>query len=172
MHKAIQASDFNMDEKYKELTKDAIEAKALSMKKLHYYVKERTSRRSADASLLDRILNTPFQTYSSESIILELETGVFDFPWRDVVEQKETIDLKTWTPTSLAAWQLDKVRVTIANHTKWVKAWVCGHLIEFSGGIMAQDIFLDKPLPSECVTTVALLCSVNTNLRRLRINAT
>eukprot|EP00291_Cryptomonas_curvata_P030574 CAMPEP_0172208590 /NCGR_PEP_ID=MMETSP1050-20130122/34565_1 /TAXON_ID=233186 /ORGANISM="Cryptomonas curvata, Strain CCAP979/52" /LENGTH=445 /DNA_ID=CAMNT_0012888215 /DNA_START=1008 /DNA_END=2342 /DNA_ORIENTATION=- len=171
-HRDIPASDFNTDEKYKELTKEAIEAKALGMKKIKYYIGERTSPHSADSSLLERILSTPFRDFSSESIGLELESGVFDFPWRDVVEQKETIDLKAWNPISLATWQLDKVCTTIANHTKWVRAWVNGHLIEFPGGMMAQDIMLEKPLPSECVPTVALLFSVNTNLARLRIGAT
>ncbi len=170
-HRTIPASEYNMDEKYKEVTKDAIEAKALGMKKIKYYIRERTSAGSADSSLLERILSTPFQAFSSESIALELETGVFDFPWRDIVDQKETINLKTWDPISLANWQLDKVCETIAKHTMWVKAWVHGHLIEFSGGMMAQDITLDTPLPSECVPTVAFLFSVNTNLTRLRISS-
>ena len=169
--KAIQASDYNIDEKYKELTRDAIDAKALGLKKIKYYIRECTLRRSAETSLLERIISTPFQAFSSESIALELETGVFDFPWRDIVEQKETIDLKDWNPDSLAQWQLDQVCSTISNHTKWVKAWVHGHLIEFPGGMMSKDIIFEKPLPSECVPTVALLLSVNTNLTRLRISA-
>ena len=171
-HNTVEASDYNMDEKYKELTKEAIEAKALGIKKIKYYIRERTSECSGNTGLLERILNTPFQSYSSESIVLELETGVFDFPWRDVEEQKETIDLKAWNPTSLAEWQLDKVRTTIANHEKWVRAWVHGQLIEFEGGMMAQGVKLVKPFPSKCAETVALLLSVNTNLTSLRIGAT
>jgi hypothetical protein len=170
-HRDIKASDYNKDETYKELTKEAIEANTLGIKKITYYIEIRTSGRSIDSSLLDRIKKTPFQTFSSKSIVLELETGVFDFPWRDVVEQKETIDLGTWCPLSLVAWQLEKVRIAIADHTKWVKAWVHSHLIEFPGGIMAHDIYFEKSLPSECVPTVALLFSVNTNLTRLRISA-
>jgi hypothetical protein len=170
-HKIIPACEYNLDEKYKEVTKDAIEAKALGMKKIKYYVRERTSGSSGDSSLLERILSTPFRAFSSEFISLELETGVFDFPWQDIVEQKETIDLKTWNPISLANWQLDKVRAAVAKHTKWVKAWVHGHLVEFSGGMMAPDIKLDKPLPAECVPTVAFLFSINTNLTRLRISS-
>ena len=160
-----------MDDKYKELTKDAIESKALAMKKINYYVSERTSKRSADASLLERISSTRFQQFSSESIVLELETGVFDFPWRDVVEQNPTIDLKTWNPISLAPWQLEKVCAAIGKHTKLVTAWVHTHRIEFSGGMMADEIVLEKPLLSECVPTVAFLFSVNTKLKSLRINA-
>ncbi len=144
------------------------------MKKIDHYIRKRTltTGNSADSALLERILNTPFQNYSSESIVLELETGVFDFPWKDIVEQKETIDLKTWNPSSLETWQLDKVRVAIANHKKWVRAWVYGHQIDFPGGMMSQEILLEKPLPSECVATTSLLLSVNTNLTRLRIGAT
>ncbi len=168
-HKAIQASDYNVDEKYKELTKEAIEAKALGIKKVKCYIRECTSSGS-DANLLERILGTPFQKYSSESIALELETGVFDFPWKDVVEQKETVDLGAWSPTSLVAWQLDKVRIAIANHDKWIRAWVHSHLIEFPGGLMAKNTELDKALPAECVATVSFLLSVNTNLTRLRIS--
>ncbi len=170
-HRAKHASDYNNDETYKELTRDAIEAKALGMKKIEHYIRERTAGCSTDFSLLERILITPFQKFSSESIVLELETGVFDFPWKDVVEQKGTIDLKTWNPTSLASWQLDKIRFTIANHMKWVQAWIDGHLIEFPNGMMAPDIVLEKSLPAKCVATVSFLLSVNTNLTRLQISA-
>jgi hypothetical protein len=171
-HKIIHASDYNIGEKYKKLTNDAIEGKALSLKKITYYVQEYTSGRSNDASLLERILSTPFHMYSNEFIVLELETGVFGFPWQDFEEKKKEIDFMTWSPTSLASWQLDKVCARIAKHTTWVKAWVHGHLIEFHGGIMAQDISFEKSLPAQCVPTVSLLLSCNTNLTRLRIAPT
>ncbi len=175
-HKSLPFSDYNIDETYKELTKEAIEAKALGIEKIKHYIRYRKDIKlstglTAHNNILERIKSTPFQAFSSKSIVLELETGVFGFPWRDIVEQKETIDLGTWCPLSLEPWQLEKVRMTISDHPKWVKAWVHNHLIEFPGGIMAEDMYFEKSLPSMCVTTVALLISVNTNLKRLRIGA-
>ena len=167
-HESLDAQVYNEDEQYKTLTKEAIEAKSFAMKKIETFIQARTSKLE-NSGILERIKDTPFRDYRREHIVLELESCVFDFPWKDVLEDKDTIDFQEWSPESLETWQLDKIRIVVAKNYKCVKVLLRDHHFAFPDGIFARDVKLDKPLLPECAATMAFLLSVNTRLTSLYI---
>ena len=76
-------AEFNDDKVYKEMTAEAIDSKALAIKKMAFFVDSFGEARE-DKTLLARIKARPFLDFAHESTMLELQTGSNGFPWEQV----------------------------------------------------------------------------------------
>ena len=168
-HESVDAKVYNEDERYKTLTKEAIEAKSFAMKKIDIFIQARTSQ-PVNNGLLERIKNTQLSEYAKEYIALELKSCVFDFPWKDILDNKETINFQNWSPEILQPWQLDIIRPVVTKNSNCVKVLLRGIHFIFPNGVFAQDtIKLVEPLLPECAATMAFLLSMNTRLTCLDV---
>jgi hypothetical protein len=168
-HEAIDAKDFNDDNKYKKITMDTIEGRNLSELKMNFYFEERIKAKTHDSQFFERILSTPFQKFSSSYVQLQIATGIFDFPWQKVCEQEESIDFGKWCPSALEDWQLDKIRQTVGLNTKLMRVWLLGHVYASPAGWMAPNVILDKELVPACANATAFLLSANTSITNLEL---
>ena len=99
------AHAFNDDLLYKTLTTEAIEGKSLAIKKVEIYADQ--LNKGAGVDILEAILERPLQDFSSRAVVLELETGMCDFPWSDVVDQKAIVNFGRWRPEGTAPDKLN-----------------------------------------------------------------
>ena len=98
--------DFNDDGLYKTYTAEAIEGKSLAIKKVEIFADQ--LRKGAGAQTLDAIMARPLGDFASRAVVLELETGMPDFPWRDVVDGKAVVNFGRWRPERIEPSKLDR----------------------------------------------------------------
>ncbi len=115
-HKLLDAADFNEDEKYKELMTQAIDSKKYALLKMDIYLE--SSAATADQPTdLNSIRDTPFKRLSDPTEVLQLRTGITNFPWADVVTHKRAeIDLKDWDAGQAAPRALESVAATLGGN--------------------------------------------------------
>jgi hypothetical protein len=106
-HEGVGADKFNQDAEYKRLMSEAIDGKALALLKMDVYLESAASR--IDTAALDRIRDAPLADFALPQTLLPLRSGVTQFPWTAVVEDKSPeIDLGDWdaAPVPLTANEL------------------------------------------------------------------
>ena len=109
-HMITHAADFNNDETYKKLTIEAIEGKSQAIRKVEIVAKMLS--KAVGAETLAAVVARPLQDFGSRAVLLELETGVADFPWRDIVANQSLVDFGLcrpgWDIFEIAAVELAK----------------------------------------------------------------
>ena len=96
LHASQPADTFNLDDKYKHFTSEAIEAKSLALEKIRIYAQQSIS--GAGEDLLAFIRDRPLMDFADRSVILELLTGLTSFPWMQVTSKSVKVDLGSWAP--------------------------------------------------------------------------
>jgi hypothetical protein len=95
VHKEVPVEKFNEDTEFKRLITDAIDGKAMALCKMKIYLGALNEHRRADH--MDKIFNFDYMELKSEAAQLQLKTGIDNFPWKSVVEDKSPkIDLGCW----------------------------------------------------------------------------
>ena len=97
--------DFNDDKLYQTFTAEAIEGKSLAVKKVEIFADQ--LRKGASVLVLHSIKKRPLTDFASRAVVLELETGMMDFPWRDVVDEKAVVNFGRWRPERKEATKLE-----------------------------------------------------------------
>ena len=86
----ICAEDFNNDTFYKTLMAEAIEAKSLALIKVRIFANQ--LNQGSTLETLNAITQMPLGDFASRAVLLELETGMVDFPWKEVVEKSASVN--------------------------------------------------------------------------------
>ena len=98
-HELVEADAFNADDKYKALMTEAIDGKAQALEKMGVYLE--SAARAMPRSELDAIFSAPLADFASKAAVLRLRTGITEFPWVEVVEERRAdIDLGEWDAAS------------------------------------------------------------------------
>jgi hypothetical protein len=113
-HRAVDPAEFNTDRAYKEMMTEAIESKALVLRKLRLFVELRAAGKKY--CVLERIKNGPLQLFADEDAMMELRTGISGFPWAKLKAKEPTVHLGNWTPVGLDASQLDIVVAYLSSN--------------------------------------------------------
>ncbi len=114
-HTATPPTDFNRDEVYQRLTTEAIEAKSLGLRKIRVCASQ--AGKGASQDTLDLFLKLPFRDFASQSVELEVATGLFNFPWAEVVNMSRTIPFGRWRPQGIDDGKLQVVLEALAENT-------------------------------------------------------
>ena len=98
-HEGVDVDAFNADERYKGLMTEAIDGKAQALEKMGVFLE--SAARAMPRSELDAIFSAPLADFASKAAVLRLRTGITEFPWVEVVEERRAdIDLGEWDAAS------------------------------------------------------------------------
>jgi hypothetical protein len=123
-HRDTPGDGFNDDILYKTNTSEAIEAKSLALVKVRIFS---DLRKRAEKETLDHVLEMPLEAFASRAVLLELETGMGAFPWKDVVDKAATVNFGGWRPEDTAPDKLDLISAELGKDTNIRKAtWTGG----------------------------------------------
>ena len=155
-HEIVTFEQYGVDPDYKKLTSEAIEIKSMAMLKVEIYVESVKS--NCDDAVLERILARPFAEFARQTVVLELRTGIRNFPWKDVAEKNSVVDFGSWSPSGIEASKLDMVVQALADNHNLRTIRVNGHEVSLSGGWESKEINWDRsPAVKSSPVTMALL---------------
>ena len=104
--------DLQIDSDYKLMITDTIEAKSMAARKIQIFAEAVLA--GSEPAILERILVHPILEFSRQTAVLELRTGLRDFPWADVAAGGETVHFGDWSPAGVDPWRLDLVVQALA----------------------------------------------------------
>ena len=116
----ICAEDFNNDTLYKTLTTEAIEAKSLALIKVRIFAHQ--LNKGSRMETLDAITQMPLGDFASRAVLLELETGIVDFPWKEVVGNAASVYFGLWSPEGVDQEKFEVVSAELGKNTNLRKA--------------------------------------------------
>ena len=111
----MPAADFNNDEVYQRLTTEAIKAKTLALQKIRicaHQVQKGEAKQS-----IQLFLDQPLEVFASQFVELEVKTGLFDFPWKEVLGKEGTLKLGRWRAEGIEPDKLFLVSEELAKNT-------------------------------------------------------
>jgi hypothetical protein len=141
-HESVVYEQFYVDAVYKKLATEAIETKSMAMLKIEIYVE--SVKTDCDDAVLERILARPFAEFARQTVVLELRTGIRNFPWKDVAEKNPTVDFGSWSPAGIESSKLDLVIQALAANTNLRTVRIEGNDITLDGGWLAKEINWDN----------------------------
>ena len=101
-HEQVCVDAFNDDAQYKRLMNEAIDGKAHALEKMCMYLESAAA--SMSESELEAIFNAPLADFANQATVMQLRTGITNFPWAAVVtERSADIDLGEWDAASVSA---------------------------------------------------------------------
>ena len=165
---ATLAEEFNDDEKYKALTAEAIEGKSLAIKKVE--IVSRKLSEAASEETLAAILERPLKDFRDRAVLMAIETGMTDFPWKDMVEKKAVVDFGRSRPL---LERMELIAAELANNTNFRTAKALrgdGRELILSlpqEGWAAEELPECKELCKESPVLVASIVRNCSNLTRL-----
>jgi hypothetical protein len=115
-HTEIVALEFNDDDKYKNITTEAIELKSLARKKLDLFVQLYDTNDEKRELLLQQVIDTPILDFAKEGLIMELITGIRGFPWAQLADKKDSADFGEWMPEGWEASKLEAVTAALMKN--------------------------------------------------------
>ena len=120
----MPGDDFNNDMMYKTFTTEAIEAKSLALCKVRIFSE---LRKRSKTEMLDAIVTMPLEAFASRAVLLQLETGMVDFPWKDVVEKAASVNFGCWKPEDTVHDKLELASAELGKNFNMRKAtWFGG----------------------------------------------
>jgi len=165
---------FNKDEEYKRLMTEVIDGKGHAVLKMDIYFESRAARFGADT--LARIRAAPLQRFSSPAAVLELRTGVAEFPWAAVVtERSADIDLGELDASVIPEQALKLVVSALSSNSNVRSVLIKGVRLEFCDGWNTKrlDWRRNEAVQAVPVTAAVLLgsctCLSNLDLRSLLV---
>ncbi len=130
---------FNRDEEYKRLMTEAIDGKGYAVLKMDIYFESLAA--CFGAKVLERICAAPLQRFSSPAAVLELSTGVAEFPWAAVVtERNATIDLGEWDAGAIPGQAMQHVVGALSSNPNVRSVLIKGVRLEFVDGWMTTSL--------------------------------
>jgi hypothetical protein len=114
-HTATPPTDFNRDEVYQRLTTEAIEAKTLCLRKIRICASQ--AGKGAGQDTMDLFLKLPIKDFASQYVEFEVATGLFNFPWAEVVNMSRTVPFGRWRPQGIDEGKLRVVLEALAKNT-------------------------------------------------------
>ena len=116
-HEGVDQVTFNEDDtKYKLLMAEAIDGKAYALLKMEVFLDSVAA--GLDELSVERILHAPIRSFASPAAVLELRTGLIDFPWKAVVEERSaSIVLGGWNAAGVAKQSLEFVVSSLNKNT-------------------------------------------------------
>ena len=163
---------FRIDAEYKNMASDAIEAKSMAVRKIQIF--RESAQAGCEPTILDRILARPIMEFSRQTAVLELRTGLRDFPWADVAAGGEIVRFGDWSPAQVEPWKLALVAQALAADAGLRAVRVAAHELRLPpAGWAAEEVVWDgcaavRASPS----TAALLLRNCTRLRSLSLRCT
>jgi hypothetical protein len=146
-HESVTFEQYGVDADYKKMTSEAIEIKSMTVLKVEIYVESVKS--NCEEAVLERIIARPFAEFARQNVVLELRTGIRnfpwkDFPWNDVAEKSTVDDFGSWRPTGIEAPKLDMVVQALAANNNIRTVRVNGHELSLNAGWMSEEINWDR----------------------------
>ena len=116
-HEGVDQVTFNEDDtKYKLLMAEAIDGKAYALLKMEVFLDSVAA--GLDELSVERILHAPIRSFASPAAVFELRTGLIDFPWKAVVEERSaSIVLGGWNAAGVAKQSLEFVVSSLNKNT-------------------------------------------------------
>jgi hypothetical protein len=155
-HASVPEDDFNEDTRYRHLTTEAINAKATALKKISDGFSVFLARRS-DTDLIYQIMDRPFLDFADESAVMELRTGLVDFPWREVAQKRALVDFGRWTPSGVDPAALALVVDALAANNQLRAVRMCGHEAVLGCGWASAEVLWDKNKAVQASFSAAML---------------
>jgi hypothetical protein len=170
-HSRMKPEEFNDDDTFKRIIKEAIEAKSLALRKLQLYL-ELCFGKDGEQTLLSDVLKRQILDFGEDGTIIELRTGIRGFPWAQLSSKSVSVDFGGWTPKDLDASQLDNVIEALfdADQLRMVTIGSGRHQLNFNNGWATTDlIWSESEAVQESPTLAALLMRCFTRLTSLNL---
>ncbi len=157
VHMNVDENTFNKDTEYKRLMIEAIDGKAYALCKLDIFLESVAA--GLDQESLVRILNAPLSDFANQSTVLRLRTGISDFPWEAIVQERSAeIDLGTWNAAKCSAYAQEHVVSALAGNQNVHFVHVKGVKLDLTHGWATSEIlWRDNAAVKELPATVFLL---------------
>ncbi len=152
-HGQILADAYNDDTEYKRRMNEAIDGKAHALKKMGIYL-ESLADAMGDA---DTIFRAPLTDFASKAAILRLQTGITQFPWEAVVEERSAdFDLGDWDAGSVSAQALELVAGALVGNPNVRSVRVKGGKLELKDGWATTDLMWGNNAGAPATLTLLL----------------
>ncbi len=154
-HELILAHAYNDDTVYKRRMDEAIDGKAHALEKMGIYL-ESLAAAMGDA---ETIFHTPLTDFASKAAVLQLRTGITQFPWEAVVaERSADLDLGEWDAGSVSAQARDLVAGVLRGNPNVRCVRVKGVKLDLSNGWATTEFaWTDNGAVKAAPATVSLL---------------
>jgi hypothetical protein len=156
-HQGISYEQYFVDTVYKKIATEAIETKSMAVLKIEIYVE--SVQTHCDDAVLERILARPFAEFARQTVVLELRTGIRNFPWTEVAQKSTSVDFGSWSPSGIESSKLDLVAQALAANEKLRAVCINGNELALKGGWLSKEIDWDNSaaVRSEPATAALLL---------------
>ncbi len=159
-HVKEEVNTFNEDAEYKRLLNEAIDGKTYALQKMAVYLESVAA--AGPQSELDLIFNAPLADFASEATVLRLRTGITEFPWVAVVQERSAdIDLGEWDSASASAQALELVAGALGGNPNVRSVQVKGVKLALSHGWATTELDWGSSAEAKVLlaqpTTVSLL---------------
>lgn len=161
-HASVDAIEFNDDTTYKQVTTDAITAKSLALKKLRLFVglcEKRGDGADAPDGILRDILSRPIADFARDDVVMELKTGIYGFPWAQVMGNSASVDFGEWPSARLNSPQLETLTAALWANEALRTVTVGGgkERLVFNGGWATAALEWDASAAVQASTGVTAL---------------
>ena len=132
-HQDVGVALFNDNAVYKRLMSEAIDGTTYAIQKIGVYLESVAG--AIGQSELDIILYAPLADFASRATVLRLRTGIAEFPWVEVVEERRAdIQLGDWDAASASPQALELVASALGGNANVRSVTVNGVKLVLSEG--------------------------------------
>jgi hypothetical protein len=138
-HFEVGVVTFNVDVEYKRLMNEAIDGKTYALKKMGLYLESG----AANMSHSDKrdIFQSTLQDFANKATVLQLQTGITDFPWAAVVLERNTdLDLGDWDASSVSAKARELVAGALGGNPNVRSVLLKGCKLELKNGWATTEL--------------------------------
>ena len=159
------------DEKYKSIIIEAIDGKAHAKQKMNIWLEAVLAGSQQDHC--NQIFHAPITDFACPGKKLELQTGIVDFPWKQVVVEKSAdINLGDWNAAEISESKLDFVVSALASNLNTRFFFVKGVKLCLEQGWETCKVdWSNKEVLSELPATVSILLRGCTRLTELNLRS-
>ena len=166
MHRNTPPEKFNDDDlEYKRIITEAIDCKAFACLKMNLWLQ--AVRTECSKEHCERIFEAPLLDFASAGKKLRLQTGILEFPWTAVVDDKSPeVDLSTWSTVTADENKIALVSRALAGNMNLRTFEVSGGQLRLDKGWETTEIDWSSKdnLPAEATTMVLQCCTRLTKL--------
>ncbi len=168
-HENQDILNFNDDHVYKQLMSEAIDGKAYALSKMKIYIE--SLKDGFREAALERIFNAGIESFGSPATVLELQTDIAGFPWKQIVEEKSaSVDIDKWDAKGVAPKAVERVAAALRGNSNLHAVDVHGVRLGLPAGWASTEIEWDgKVAVTRLPSTVALLLRNCAGLTSLNI---